>query len=233
MINKNVIVISLLLLPTFALAADKAVSTKTVTAVTPEQKTALTDDEIISKFKEWDSKLESLDVNFTQEIYFKEADLKQKVEGNMQFLKPNFLRIEHKKPAPQIITTDKKNITIYKPADKQAVLTKWDTWINTQTQSLSGILDFGNYSSLSKNHKIEVLRQGENSPYILVLTPASGNTYTLKLIISPVNFFPSQAEFNVEGSITTTTLTKAKINDSLSKDIFTFTPSSKIEIINL
>ncbi len=110
----------------------------------------------LANLEAWDAKLETLKADFTQEINFKEAGLRQSVEGTLQYSKPNLLRIEHTKPAAQLVVTDKTDIWIYKPADKQVVRTTWDAWRRTQDQNFSGILDFGNYSTLAAKNNAAV-----------------------------------------------------------------------------
>ena len=211
--------------------ADSAVSSSSKKEAKKEQK-KLSPAEVLAKLEAWDSNLNSLDAQFTQEVWFKEADLKQIVEGNMQYLKPNFLRIEHIAPNKQIITTDKKAITIYKPDDKQAINATWDGWVKTQNQSFYGVLDFGNYSSLAKNNKYEV-SGGENGiPYVISFTPKEGTQYELKITLSPKDYFPSEAALTVGSAVTTTVLKKTEKNIKIDKAIFTQELPAKTDIIN-
>lgn len=220
-------------------AGSKADSSKAQPAVSSSQKKEakkeqkkLSPAEVLSKLEAWDNKLNSLDIVFTQEVWFKEADLKQTVEGNMQYLKPNFLRIEHTVPNKQIITTDKKAIMIYKPDDKQAINATWDGWVKTKNQSFYGVLDFGNYSSLAKNNKYEV-SGGENGiPYVISFTPKEGTQYELKITLSPKDYFPSEAALTVGSAVTTTVLKKTEKNIKIDKAIFTQELPAKTDIIN-
>lgn len=220
-------------------AGTKDSSTKKQVAASETQKKEavkeqkkLSPAEVLARLEAWDNKLNSLDITFTQEVWFKEADLKQTVEGTMQYLKPNMLRIEHKSPNRQIITTDKKAITIYKPDDRQAINATWDGWVKTQNQSFYGVLDFGNYSSLAKNNKYEVSGGENGQPYIIRFTPKEGTRYELEITLGVRDFFPTKAALTVGSAVTTTVLTKTSKNIKLDSEIFNQKLPEKTDIIN-
>ena len=210
-------------------AANVEVSTKAAAAAAPKPDPAAA---IVEKLKAWDAKLETLKADFTQEVNFKEAGLKQSVEGSLQYVKPNYLRIEHLKPARQLVVTDKNDIWIYKADDKQVVRTTWEAWRRTQDQNFSGILDFGNYASLAEKNAVTV--EGEkNGVVTVVFTPRTGTGYTLKLRLSTTDYFPVEAELNVEDTVITTHLINTEKNGSIDKAVFNFKPPSGVEILEL
>jgi len=196
------------------------------------QEQKLTAEYVLSELEAWDRKLESLDVKFLQTVFFKEADIKQSIEGTMQYIKPDLLRIEHISPAKQIVTTDKKDILIYKPEDRQAIKATWDGWVKTQNQAFYGILDFGNYSSLSKNNNVSLEGGEKGKPYVLVFTPKEGTAYRLALTLSGKDFFPAEAELSVGSAVTSTKLIKVRKNITLDRELFEQKLPEKTEIIN-
>jgi len=208
-----------------------AVSTRSAAAQAAEKKEADPSAEIIEKLKAWDAKLETLKADFTQEVNFTEAGLKQTVEGSLRYVKPNLLRIEHAKPSRQIVVTDKTDIWIYKPADNQVVRTAWDSWRRTQDQNFSGILDFGNYSSLAAKNSTAVTPSKDGGPVTIVFTPRSGAGYALTLKLSPQDYFPVEAELSVDGTVIRTRLTSAEKNADIDKEIFKFSPPKGVEIL--
>ena len=213
-------------------AAAVAVSTKPAAAVkaaeTREPDPAA---EIIEKLKGWDARLESLKADFTQEVNFTEAGLKQSIEGNLRYVKPNMLRIEHTKPSSQVVVTDKTDIWIYKPADNQVVHTTWDAWRRTQDQNFSGILDFGNYSSLTAKNNASATPSKDGGPVTVVFTPRSGAGYILTLKLSPQDYFPVEAELSVDGTIIKTRLASVEKNSAVDKAIFKFAPPKGVEML--
>lgn len=187
--------------------------------------------DIIEKLKAWDAKLETLKAQFTQEVNFTEAGLKQTIEGALNYSKPNLLRIEHLKPSRQVVVTDKKDIWIYKPEDKQAVRTQWEAWRRTQDQNFSGILDFGNYASLTARNEVTVSGGKDGAPAVVTFTPRSGKGYSLSLTLSPADFFPEAAELRVDGTVIRTRLTSVEKNGKIDAAVFKFAPPKGTEIL--
>ena len=213
-------------------AAAAAPAKPAAAAVQPaEKKAADPAAEILEKLKAWDSGLETLKADFVQEVNFTEAGLKQSIEGNLRYVKPNLLRIEHSKPARQVVVTDKTDIWIYKPADNQAVRTSWDAWRRTQDQNFSGILDFGNYAALAAKNTTLVTPSKDGGPVTIVFTPRSGAGYTLTLKLSPQDHFPVEAELLVDGTIIKTRLVSAEKNAAVDKEIFKFSPPKGVEVL--
>lgn len=188
---------------------------------------------VLKSLEAWDAGLETLKADFTQEINFREAGLKQSVQGSLHYIRPNLLRMEHLKPASQLIVTDKTDIWIYKPADKQAVRTTWDAWRRTQDQNFSGILDFGNYSSLAAKNNVTAAEGGKDGLTTVVLTPRSGNGYVLTLRLSAADHFPVEAELTVESTVITTRLLKVEKNGVVAKELFKFSPPKGTEVLEL
>jgi chaperone LolA len=189
--------------------------------------------ETLSELKSWDSRLESLRTRFTQEVNFSDAGLKQRVEGVLSYLKPGLLKIEHIKPARQLIYTDKKELWIYKPEDSQAVRTSWDAWAKNQNGNFSGIMDFGNYAALTEKNTVKVSREKTPPYYItLILTPKSDTGLcTLTLSLSATDYFPAEATLTVENTVIKTRLESTEKNISLDKGTFKFIPPKGTEVL--
>jgi outer membrane lipoprotein carrier protein len=186
---------------------------------------------VMEKLKAWDARLETLKAQFTQEVNFTEAGLKQSIEGTLSYAKPNLLRIEHLKPSRQLVVTDKKDIWIYKPEDKQAVRTQWDSWRRTQDQNFSGILDFGNYAALAARNEVRVSGGIDGAPTVVTFIPRSGKGYSLALTLSAEDYFPTGAELTVDGTIISTRLSAVEKNGKMDKTIFSFKPPKGTEIL--
>lgn len=212
-------------------AAAVAVSTKTVTVQPSAAKAEDRSAEIMAGLKAWDASLETLKADFTQEVNFREAGLKQSIEGTLRYVKPNFLRIEHLKPARQVVVTDKTDIWIYKPEDKQAVRTSWEAWRKTQDQNFSGILDFGNYAALGARNNIRAEGGKDGAPLKLTFTPRSGEAYALTLTLSAADYFPTDAQLSVGDTLITTHLSNVEKNAAVDKEIFKFSPPKGVEVL--
>jgi chaperone LolA len=190
----------------------------------------LTAELIIEKLKEWDAKLNSLKTDFFQEINFKEAGLKKTVKGTLQYLKPNYLKIEHLAPEKQTIITDKNILWIYKPADAQVIKTPWDNWFK-QNNQLSGILDFGNYAKLTKNNNVKIKKNKSSEIIADFISKKNPSLYKLTLKLSATDFFPLGAVLSMESTTISTELENTKKNVYISTDTFKFTPPKTAEVI--
>jgi len=215
-------------------AKKKADAVAVSTKAAPAQPAAPAADpakEIVEKLKAWDAELETLKADFTQEVDFREAGMKQTIEGNLRYSKPNQLRIEHVKPSRQIVVTDKQDIWIYKPEDRQVVKTRWDAWRRTQDQNFSGILDFGNYAALTERNAATVTGGKDGKPYKVTFKPRAGGSYSLTLTLSATDYFPAEAELAVDSTLIRTRLVNVEKNAKLDGEIFKFAPPKGSEVI--
>ncbi len=182
---------------------------------------------LFDKLKEWDLKLKTLKAKFTQEVFFKVADMKQKVEGEIYFKKPDNLKIVHTRPQPQvIIINSKKEIFIVKPNDKQIIKSLWDKWKNNLEPKLKGLFEFGNYSSLERNSKIENIDKNT-----LKITPLNSE-YSLVLKLDD-NFFPFECELDLKDTIIKTKITDIEINKEIKKEEFEYKNKDSFDVLKL
>lgn len=214
-----------------ALVFASAAAAQQKPAAKPAEKAADPAAEVIEKLKAWDARLETLKADFTQEVNFKEAGLKQTIEGNLRYVKPNLLRIEHLKPSRQLVVTDKSDIWIYKPEDNQVVRTDWAAWRRTQDQNFSGILDFGNYAALAARNEARVSGGSDGAPFVVTFIPRSGKDYSLTLTLSSADYFPLEAELAVESTVIKTRLSNVEKNAAVDKELFKFTRPKGAELL--
>ena len=216
--------------PKVAVATQTASAVKDVPAASEEEKLEA---QALAGLKAWDLKLETLRTRFTQDVDFSDAGLKQHIEGMLSYARPDLLKIEHIKPARQLVYTDKKELWVYKPEDSQAVRTSWAAWKKNQSSNFSGIMDFGNYTSLTEKNAIKIAR-GKDAPYYItmVLTPKSDpGLYTLTLVLSSADYFPVEATLSVEHTSIRTRLENPEKNVSLDKTLFRFVPPKGTEVL--
>jgi len=216
--------------PKVAVSTQSAAAVKDAPAVSEEAKLEA---QVLAGLKAWDLKLETLRTRFTQDVDFSDAGLKQHVEGMLSYAKPDMLKIEHIKPARQLVYTDKKELWVYKPEDSQAVRTSWAAWKRNQNSNFSGIMDFGNYTSLTEKNNIR-LSKGKDSPHYItmVLNPKSDpGLYTLTLVLSSTDYFPAEATLSVERTTIKTRLENPEKNVSLDRTLFRFVPPKGTEVL--
>jgi outer membrane lipoprotein-sorting protein len=181
------------------------------------------------KLKELDASLKTLKATFKQEIYFKVADIKQNIEGEILFIKPEKLKLIHKKPYNQIIIIDsKKNIEIIKPKDKQIIRTSWEKWKNNLEPRLKGLFDFGNYSSLENDSNIT--SKEEKDGYIIEINSKKSD-YKLILKLNK-DFFPVESILDLKDTIVKTIINEFEKNIEIDPKEFEF-KNNDYELIEL
>lgn len=208
-----------------ALPGAPAAKEQPAAVLTPEAR-------VLGELMKWDEKLLSLHARFTQEFDFAEAGLKQRIEGTLDYKKPDLLKIEHIKPARQLVYTDKKDLWVYKPEDSQAVKTSWAAWKRTQTDNLSGILDFGNYASLTERNAVTVSTAAD-SPYITVTFTSRNDpqAYKLSLALSATDYFPAEASLSVDKTVITTKFESMEKNVPIDDAVFKFIQPKGTEVL--
>jgi len=218
-------------------AAKVSKSTQTIRhelpAAAAESEETNLENAVIAGLKDWDAKLLTLRTRFTQEVDFSDAGLKQHVEGVLSYMKPDLLKIEHIKPARQLVYTDKKELWVYKPEDSQAVRTSWNAWKKNQSSNFSGIMDFGNYAALTEKNNVKVSKDSAAPYYITLILTGKNNpgAYTLTLALSSTDYFPAEAALTVENTTIRTRLENPEKNASLDKALFRFVPPKGTEVL--
>lgn len=214
-------------------AAPAQTAKKKLPAAAGKSEGAKLEKAVIAGLKDWDLKLLTLRTRFTQEVDFSDAGLKQHVEGVLSYMKPDLLKIEHVKPARQLVYTDKNELWVYKPEDSQAVRTSWNAWKKNQSSNFSGIMDFGNYSALTEKNNIQAAKDKAAPYYItVVLTPKDNpGLYTLTLALSSTDYFPAEAALTVDKTTIKTRLENPEKNADLDKALFRFVPPKGTEVL--
>lgn len=183
----------------------------------------------INELNEIDKKIESLECDFEQEVFFKTAEIKQKVEGKVLYTKPSKLKIIHTKPQKQTIIINNNEITIIKPKDKQVVISSWEKWKNSLEINLKGLLEIGNYSRLAENANLEI-KKSENTKEIIVISKDS--KYRINLIFTQDNI-PLKGEFELGDTSVSIIFKNVKINQKIKDDEFVFKNKEKYEVLKI
>jgi len=188
--------------------------------------------EILSKMEEVDKKVNTLEVNYTQEIVYSATNEKQHISGNLKHKKPNSIYIVQKTPQEQRIYIDGKKITIYTPENSQAVIDNWKNVINGDMAPAS-LVSFGsNWKTIKKDNIIKYAGEDEKN-YILELSPAAKKDWTMQMYVSKDTYYPQKAVVTAAGVTVNVDLINYKINQEFKKDIFKFEAPSGVEVIKL
>ncbi|MCX7641728.1 MAG: outer-membrane lipoprotein carrier protein LolA [Elusimicrobiales bacterium] len=186
--------------------------------------------DIINEIKSIDEKIKTFISDYEQEIFFKTAEIKQKIEGKILFLKPNNIKIIHTKPQEQIIIIrNKKEITIVKPSDRQIITTNWERWKGALEPRLKGLLELGNYSKLIEKENTELLNEDNKK---ILLIKSKKNFYILKIVFNENNI-PIKAELDLGETLVTTILKNTTINTEIKESEFKYKNKENYETLSL
>ncbi|MCL2335122.1 MAG: outer membrane lipoprotein carrier protein LolA [Endomicrobia bacterium] len=188
--------------------------------------------DILSKMEAADKKIKTLEVGYTQEIFYSATNEKQNISGNLKYKKPSSVFIVQKTPQEQRIYIDGKKITIYTPENSQAVMDNWKNVINGDMAPAS-LVSFGsNWKTLKKDNVINYAGEDEKN-YILELYPAAKKEWSMKMYVSKESLYPQKAVVTASGLTVNVTLSNYKINQEFKKDIFKFEAPAGVEVIKL
>lgn len=184
----------------------------------------------IDEIKKIDNSIKTLSADFEQEILFKTAELKQKVEGSLVFLKPGNLKITHTKPQNQIIIIrNRKDLTIVKHKDKQIITTTWDKWKTNLEPRLKGLLELGDYTSLAEKEDVKLIKDEDKNTIIIT---SKKNIYSLKIILNKENI-PLKAEFDIGDTLITTIFKNVELNKEIKEGEFKYKNKDNYETLSL
>lgn len=207
----------------------------TFTARSPEPPPAA---ELIDRVRRLDEELKTLKASFRQTLET-QAGLKQNQAGRLFYRKPDRLRLEFDEPRRQVTFSDKKTLWVHQVQDKQVIRADWEDWKKSQSQ-LTGLLEFGQYSTLLSKHdasvqpyRLEASTEPVAGSWRLTLRPRGSSLYTLHLVLSEPDYLPRRAELEMERMKIVNELSDVEINAEIDPSTFEFKPPDDLPVIDL
>ncbi|GMO65739.1 MAG: hypothetical protein Nk1A_3310 [Endomicrobiia bacterium] len=192
-------------------------------------------DIFLEKIEETNKKINTISVDYVQNIFFEFTKEEKKNCGKLFFKKNCGVYINQKIPQEQQIYFDGKNITIYTPKNRQVIIDNWNGAINensTSTTLLSFIGVCGDLKRMKKTNMIDFVDEDEK--YVLVkVTTLSKENCDIKIYISKLNMYPEKIVVKFDGAIMETMFKHYIINSNLDKNMFKFNMSNDIEMVKL
>lgn len=188
--------------------------------------------DVLSKMEAADKKINTLEVDYSQEVFYSATNEMQKVEGNLKYKKPNDIFIVQKTPQEQRIYIDGKKITIYTPENAQAVTDNWKNIVNGDFAPASMVSFGSNWKNIKKDNVINYIGE-DTENYILQIYPSQKKEWTMEMYVSKTTFYPRKAVVNAAGLSVNVDMSNYKINQSFKKDIFKFSAPEGVEVIKL
>jgi outer membrane lipoprotein carrier protein len=180
--------------------------------------------EVIEKTAKRYEKMNSFYATFTQVFCDETSGTCQEFEGEIYFLRPNFFRMEIKKPA-QVYVGDSSSLWIYLPEKNRAI-----------KQTLSNVPFQINPDIFLKDYqkKFRYTIDESESIFSLFLLPKDETEIYQRILIKIDKKKFEIREISIQdeiGSENKFIFEKVKINKSLSKKIFQFNPPEGCDVI--
>ncbi|MCL2485568.1 MAG: outer membrane lipoprotein carrier protein LolA [Endomicrobia bacterium] len=189
-------------------------------------------DYVLKNMEEADKKVNTLEVDYVQEVIYEFTNEKQKITGNLKYKKPSNIFVVQKTPQEQRIYIDGKKITMYTPENSQAIIDNWKNVVNGDFAPAAMVSFGSNWKNISKDNDISLIGEDENN-YILLVAPKSKRDWNMKMFVSKKTFYPQKALVDSDGIIISVDLTSYKTNLDFKKDFFKFNAPEGVEIIKL
>jgi outer membrane lipoprotein-sorting protein len=190
---------------------------------------------VISRFEQFDAKVNTLSANFRQGVRMDESGVDQSVEGALEYHKPNLLRIEHRLPESQTIVADGTWLWVWRKDSNQVVQTRLEDWKKSEPLA-EGLLDFGNYSKLLKTYDVSIATVSAPGPdgharFELLLKPKDKTAaFSLTMQMTTADFFPTQTELRAGSILARTVFTDIRYNPAIPEARFKFTPPPDADV---
>jgi outer membrane lipoprotein carrier protein len=212
----------LLLLPLLLLALG---AWEAAAAVTPE--------EVMTRVQAQYDKSAAFQARFKQESSIKASGQSDTASGWMYFQKPCRMRWQYETPPAQKkeVVSDGRLVWMYMPQDSLVMVYKLD-------QVLRSDLVMRFFSGIGQFQKDFITSWGrpptESSSYIINLAPKKEQPELkrLTLTINPQTYLLENLSFtNALGEESRFTFSQMKMNISLGRDFFTFTPPPGVQVV--
>ncbi len=170
--------------------------------------------------------------DFTQELYHKQSQHTQNKSGVFSYQKESNIRFEYEKPHEELLVVNTKEIWNYIPDEEIAY--KYNASLLANSNNIFSVIT--GKSALNSDFEVEfkqdTVLQGKKV-HSLVLYPL-GPTLELtqaELLIDVATKLILQAKiYDFYGNTNTLTFSNVKLNTSMSKSLFVFTPPKGIDI---
>jgi chaperone LolA len=187
--------------------------------------------DILKRMEGAKKRVDTLKVDYTRSMFFESTKEKQEVSGTLFFKRPNSIYINQRVPQEQRIYIDGKNMTIYVPENRQAIIDSWKNFIDGDF-ALAVIINLGsNWREIKKTNIVSF--GGENEKYVVVkVNPMEKKIWNIKIYVSKATMYPGKAVIESDGVRVEIVFKNYTLNPAFDKDMFKFNASG-IEVIKL
>lgn len=183
---------------------------------------------ILRRFEEFDARMTTLSAGFRQFVRWDDSGLTQSVEGELEYRKPDRLRLEYRLPEAQTIVADGTWLWVWRRSTNQVVQARFEEWRKSEP-AVEALLSFGGYAKLAKNYEVTVASlsapgaDGHRLVTAQLRPREKGAQFLLTLKFSTRDFFPADAELRAGAVSIRSLFDKVRLNPDLPGERFQFT----------
>lgn len=192
----------------------------------------LTLEAVLAHYEAMDAALVSLSARFEQTLTMKETGVSNRVEGTLAYKKPDRLRIEHRRPEPQVVVSDGKDVWIHRTERKQVVQAALSDW-KSADPAIANLMEFGSYARMLKAYDAVLSTAAARAELALTPKPKDGapaRPLTLTLTLSTATLFPEETRLTVGSLEVKTAFFGTALNPVLDDAPFKFTPPADADV---
>ena len=163
-----------------------------------------------------------------------DINLDDVLNGFVSYLSPDKLVIRQKKGVlEQIFYCNSKLLIVYTPSQKQAITDKLSNWSKNSLLPLD-LFSMNKFWGVLKKEFVLISVNSQNDNTCLVTFESKINKkYFLDVVIDSTSFLPVVIKVRNDFMVQSTKLSNFKINNGISKNIFSFVPDKSVEVIDL
>jgi len=173
--------------------------------------------------------VKSMKANFTQIVYDNHGKATQKSSGKMAMQRPGKFRWDITKPMPQLIIANETRLWIYDPDLEQLTIRS----LKKAAGESPALLLSHDSESLDKNYNVKTIEK--NSPewrWFSLVPKQQGNLFESMQMGFVNNQIREMRLHDNLGHTTVIQFQNIQLNVSLPASLFTFKPSSKVDVID-
>ncbi|MDR0401905.1 MAG: outer membrane lipoprotein carrier protein LolA [Endomicrobium sp.] len=156
-------------------------------------------DSFLNKIEKNNKKINSISVDYINNVFLKSTQKKIKICGKLFFKKKYGIYINQKEPQEQQLYFNSNNIIVYTPKDKQAIIINANNCNSVISNENFIFSDFflyfvniyENFKQIKKTNIINFMYENEEHA-LIKLIDRSKKSYNADLYISKINMFPEK-----------------------------------------
>ncbi|OGS27548.1 MAG: hypothetical protein A2297_03325 [Elusimicrobia bacterium RIFOXYB2_FULL_48_7] len=204
-------------------------------------------DEILARIAENETKIKSIELEFSQEMSFSIINETNTFIGQLKYKHPDKLYYQTftspaKDKIKQVIVSNGEKLWAYNVEANQVLVDQWKNWKGIG-YFLPGLYNpKGKVTDLNKTYKF-VLDSEDEKNYILLLTPKKkiksmfdaqlGSSFKFYLWISKTDYYPVKSKFIAENITATTEILSYKPGAEIPDETFNFKIPEGAEVLRM